>query len=62
MKSSIKERNELIQEMINEGHEVIIVDPKSEYESFLERVENHVGLDVIKFVDFEDSNEIILSV
>ncbi|QIK56342.1 hypothetical protein G7059_00030 [Erysipelothrix sp. HDW6A] len=53
MKSSVKERNELIKQMINEGHGVIIVDPKTEYEGFMERIRNHVDLDCIKLIDPE---------
>lgn len=51
MKSSIKERNELIQEMIKDRHEVLIIDPKSEYEVFIERLESHGNLDSLKIVD-----------
>lgn len=39
MKSSIKERNELIQKMIDDGHKVIILDPKSEYKDLINNAE-----------------------
>ena len=39
MKYRIKEGNELIQKMIDAGHEVIILDPKIEYnDSVYEKV------------------------
>lgn len=35
MKYRIKEGNELIQKMIDAGHEVIILDPKIEYNDLI---------------------------